>query len=290
MAKNKVYIALFLLPTIFLFLIVYTVSLGVLFGTSFTEWTIGTRPVFKGIENYIKMFAEDSDFRQSLLNTTIWIILQSTVHVFIGVVFAIILRMKEFYWKFARTVYMIPNIISGAAVGMLFVCILNPDFGAVNSIVRLFGNKDFAQNWFMDYATSFFSLTMTWLPYAAIVTILILAEIAAISESLFESARIDGASELRINIHIVIPMLRNIIGTCVILAATSMLQKLDIIMMTTGGGPGNLTMNLPIYIYKTALMDNNFGYSNTIGTFLVVYGIVLVLLFQKLFKIGDSHV
>jgi raffinose/stachyose/melibiose transport system permease protein len=198
--------------------------------------------------------------------------------------------MKEFYWKFARTVYMIPNIISGAAVGMLFLCILNPDFGAVNNIVRLLGNKDFSLNWFMDYSTSFFSVTMTWLPYAAVVSILVLAEIAAIPESLYESARIDGANEIQINMHIVIPMLRNIIGTCVILAATSMLQKLDIILMTTSGGPGNLTMNLPYYIYRTALIDNNFGYSNTIGVFLVVFGIVLVLFFQKLFKIGNSHV
>lgn len=197
--------------------------------------------------------------------------------------------MKEFYWKFARTVYMFPNIISGAAVGMLFLCMLNPEFGAVNSIARLFGNADYAQNWFMDYATAFFSVTMTWLPYAAVVTILILAEIAAIPESLFESARIDGASNLKINLYIIIPMLRNIIGTCVILAGTSMLQKMDIILMTTGGGPGNETMNLPIYIYKTALMDNNFGYSNSVGVFLIGFGLIFVLLCRNLFRIGSSQ-
>lgn len=290
MANNKVYIVLFLVPTIILFLIVYAVSLVILFGTSFTEWSVGTKPVFIGLENYIRMLANDSDFRQSFMNTALWIILQSTVHVLIGVVFAIILNMKEFYWKFARTVYMIPNIISGAAVGMLFLCILNPDFGALNSIVRLFGNKEFSQNWFMDYSTSFFSVTMTWLPYAAVVTILVLAEIAAIPESLFESARIDGAGELMINLHIVLPMLRNILGTCVILAGTSMLQKLDIIMMTTGGGPGNLTMNLPMYIYKTALMDNDFGYSNTVGVFLVGFGVALILLYRNIFRIGNSQV
>ncbi len=289
MTKNKGYIALFLIPTIILFLVVYAVSIAILFGTSFTEWATGTKPVFIGLDNYIKMFTDDSDFRQSLINTIIWIILQSTVHVCIGVLLAIILNMKEFYWKFARTVFMIPNIISGAAVGMLFLCILNPEFGAVNSIIRLLGVEDFSQNWFMDYRTSFFSVTMTWLPYAAIVTILVLAEIAAIPDGLFEAARIDGASEIKINLYIVLPLLRNIIGTCVILSGTSMLQKLDIIMMTTGGGPGNQTMNLPMYIYKTALMDNNFGYSNTIGTFLVAFGIVLVLIYRKIFRIGSSE-
>lgn len=287
--KNRGYITLFLLPTVALFIIVYAVSLVILFGTSFTEWSAGRSPVFTGLANYIKLFTDDADFRQSALNTGIWVVLQSTVHVVIGTLFAVILSMKEFYWKFARTVYMFPNIISGAAVGMLFLCMLNPEFGAVNSIVRLFGNADYSQNWFMDYATAFLSVTMTWLPYAAVVTILILAEIAAIPESLFESARIDGASNFKINLYIIIPMLRNIIGTCVILSGTSMLQKMDIILMTTGGGPGNATMNLPIYIYKTALMDNNFGYSNSVGVFLIGFGLIFVLLCRNLFRIGSSE-
>ncbi|ASA20688.1 carbohydrate ABC transporter permease [Paenibacillus donghaensis] len=287
--KNRGYITLFLLPTVALFILVYAVSLVILFGTSFTEWSAGRSPKFIGLTNYIQLFTDDADFRQSALNTGIWVVLQSTIHVAIGTIFAIILSMKEFYWKFARTVYMFPNIISGAAVGMLFLCMLNPDFGAVNSIARLFGNADFSQNWFMDYATAFFSVTMTWLPYAAVVTILILAEIAAIPESLYESARIDGASTLKINLYIVIPMLRNIIGTCVILSGTSMLQKMDIILMTTGGGPGNETMNLPIYIYKTALMDNNFGYSNSVGVFLIGFGLIFVLLCRNLFRIGSSQ-
>lgn len=290
MAKNKGYIAMFLLPTIILFLIVYAVSIAILFGSSFTEWTTGTKPVFIGLKNYVQMLTEDMDFRKGLLNTGIWIFLQSTVHVVIGVLFAIILNMKEFYWKFARTVFMIPNIISGAAVGMLFLCILNPEFGAVNSIIRLLGFNDFSQNWFMDYRTSFFAVTMTWLPYAAVVTILVLAEIAAIPDALYEAARIDGANEIQINLYVTLPLLRNIIGTCVLLSGTSMLQKLDILVMTTGGGPGNLTLNLPMYIYRTALMDNNFGYSNTIGTFLVIFGIALVLLYRKIFKIGSSEV
>lgn len=290
MANNKGYILLFLVPTIVLFTLVYAVSIVILLGTSFTEWSTGLKPVFVGLSNYMHMFTQDKNFREGFFNTALWVLLQSTIHVLIGLVFAIILNMKEFYWKFARTVFMFPNIISGAAVGMLFLCMLNPNFGAVNSIVRLFVNSDYAQNWFMDYTTAFLSVTMTWLPYAAVVTILILAEIAAIPDSLFESARIDGASELKINLFIIIPMLRNIIGTCVILAGTSMLQKMDIIMMTTGGGPGNTTLNLPMYIYKTALMDNNFGYSNSVGVFLIGFGIVFVLLVRYLFRIGNSQV
>lgn len=289
MTKNKTRIVLFLVPTVVLFLLVYGASLIILVGTSFTEWRIGSKIVFNGFSNYVKMLSNDSDFLQSLKNTVVWIILQSTLHVAIGVCFALILAKKEFYWKFARTAYMIPNIISSAALGMLFLCILNPEFGALNSLIRVQGYSEFYHNWFMDYRTSFIVVTMTWLPFAAIVTILVLAEIAAISESIFEAARIDGANDFKMNLYIVLPMLRNIIGTCVILGGTSMLQKLDIIMITTGGGPGNTTMNLPMYIFKTALVDNNFAYANTIGVFLVILGFVFVLLTQRLFKICSSE-
>jgi raffinose/stachyose/melibiose transport system permease protein len=288
--KNKGFIPLFILPTVILFCIVYAASLVIMVGSSFTDWSIGSKISFIGLSNYIKIITEDADFRRSLINTIIWIVLQSTIHIVIGVAFALILAKKEFYWKFARTSYMVPNIISGAAMGMLFLCILNPEFGAVNKFIESLGFVDFSKNWFMDYSTAFFSVTMTWLPYAAVITLLVLAEIASMSESIFESARIDGATEMQINLYITIPMLRNILGTCVIIAGTSMVQKLDIIMMTTGGGPGNTTMNLPVYIYKSALMDNNFGYANTLGVILVVIGICFVILTQKLFKFGKSDV
>ncbi len=289
MKKNKFWIVIFLIPAIALFATVFFVSLAVLFGTSFTNWKIGSNIEFIGFRNYINLFTNDSDFRKGLLNTVIWIVLQSTVHVAIGITFALILARKEFYWKIARTAYMIPNIISNAALGMLYVTLLNPEFGAVNKLINMLGFKDFSKNWFMDYSTAFFSVTMTWLPYAAVVTILILAELAAIPESILESAQIDGAGEFKTNIYIVLPMLRNIIGTCVILAATSMLQQLDRILMTTGGGPGTETLNLPLYIYRTALIDNNFAYANTVGVFLVILGIALVLVISGIFKIGTSH-
>ncbi len=289
MTTKRLNIVLFIVPTLLLFLIVYGAALAILFFSSLTEWNIGLKPVFIGLQNYIGIFTDDKVFRTSLINTLIWILLQSTIHVAIGITLALILNKKEFYWKFTRTVFMIPNIISGAAIGMLFVCILSPEVGAVNNLIRLIGFKDFSTNWFMDYSTAFFSVTMTWLPYAAVTTILVLAEIAAIPASIFEAAKIDGSSDFHINLYVVLPMLKNIIGTCVIICATSMVQKLDIIAVTTGGGPGSTTMNLPMYIYRTALIDNNFGYANAVGFFLVLLGIVVVLTIQRLFRMGESN-
>ena len=289
MKKNIKWLIIFLLPTLALFVLVFVASLVRLVHTSFFDWTLGYDMEFSGFANYFQLF-KTRDFLAAAKNTLIWVVLQSTVHVFIGLLVALILFKKQFYWKFIRTVYMFPNIICSAALGMLYLCILNPEFGGVNRLVRSLGFTDFAQNWFMDFRTAFLSVTMTWLPYAAVVTILILAEIAAIEESVIESAKIDGASDLKINLYIIIPMLRNVLATCVIMAATSMLQKMDVLYMTTQGGPGNHTLNMAYYIYRTALVDNNFGLANAAGTVMVLFGIVLVMILSRVFRIGTSNI
>ena len=88
---------------------------------------------------------------------------------------------------------------------------------------------------------------------------------------------------------IILPLLRNVIGTCVILAATSMLKEFEMIFLTTKGGPYNLTYNMPLYLYKTAMMSNNYGYANAIGTLLIGVGVVVVIVINTVFKFGQAE-
>lgn len=288
MTKKKKWIVIFLAPGLLLFVFVFLISLVQLGVTSFTDWTIGTVPAFAGLKNYIYLFTEDTEFQQSIINTIIWILLQSTVHVCIGTTLALILRRRKWYTNLMRGVFMIPNIISSAALGMLFLCIMNPQFGMVNNLIRFVTGSDFSQNWFLGADTAFFSVTLTWLPYAGLVTILVMAEMASIPEDIYEAARVDGATDFQIDIRIVLPMMRNIIGTATVLAATSMLQKLDIIMMTTNGGPAGKTMNMPMYLYQTALTDNNYGLANAQGVVLIAIGLVVVGLIRGIYRMDKE--
>lgn len=287
MKQNKTVQYLFLVPGLILFTLIFGFSIILLMSTSFTDWTIGSDRVFVGLKNYISLLHERS-FLISLKNTVIWIVLQSTVHVAIGTTVALILMRRKFYWKFVRTVYMIPNIVSAAAVGMMFSIILNPEFGAVNNFLKIFLGPEFSQNWFMDKSSAFAAVTFTWLPYASVITILVLAEITAIDTSIYEAAKLDGVTGFQEVIYITLPLLKNIVGTCAILGGTSMLQKLDIIMMTTQGGPRDLTMNLPYYIYKTALTNNDFGMANASGVYLIILGSITVIVINKLFHMGKD--
>jgi raffinose/stachyose/melibiose transport system permease protein len=257
--------------------------------TSFTDWVVASQPAFIGLYNYIKLFTEDTQFLRAGLNTLVWILLQSTIHVMIGVLTALILARKSFYWKFTRTVYMFPNIISSAAMGMMFVMLLNPSFGAVNSLLNVLGYQNLP-NWFMDPKTAFGAVTATWLPYAATITILVLAEMTSLDQGIMEAATIDGATELQKNIYIVLPLMKNIIGTSTILAAASMLQKVDIIMMTTKGGPGDRTLNLPMYVYNTAFTSNDFGLSNAAGMVMIILGLIVVSIINSIFGMNKKEI
>lgn len=289
MAKNnKKWIIIFLMPSVILFMVIFAYPLINVFYTSFFHSTAFDKQYFIGIQNYIDLFTKDSTFKTALKNTIIWILFQSTIHVTFGVIVAIVLSKKIRGWKVARAAFMVPNIISAAALGMLFLNIFNPQIGFVNGFMKIIGWKNFNVNWFANGNTAFFSVTLTWILYAGLITLLVMSEIGAIPETVFEAAKIDGANDLEIDLFIILPNLKNIIQTAVILAATSMITQFDLIYITTGGGPGDSTINLGLYLYKVANLESNYGVSNAIGVVQIVVGLVAVFLIAKIFNIGKK--
>jgi raffinose/stachyose/melibiose transport system permease protein len=149
--------------------------------------------------------------------------------------------------------------------------------------------EEFAHNWSFEPSTAFLSVTATWLLYAGLIMLLVLTEIGTIPASLYEAADLDGASQWQKDLFITLPQLRNVIGTCIIIASTSKLKEFELIYLTTKGGPGTETMNLPLYLYNTAITQNNFGYSNMIGTVLIALGLVLIYIISRAFRIASDE-
>lgn len=283
--KNKKHwIVLFTLPCFLLFCLVYAAPIVMVLYTSLCNYTVSTSPVFMGLENF-KVIFQDTDFKVSVVNTLKWVLIQSTFHVTLGLVMALILRRKPKGWKVVRTAYMIPNIIPTAATGVMFTLLLNPTFGILKPIyewlgmdtmhvVNLFGNSRYA----------FWTVTATWVFYSGFNTIIFLAEMGAIDKEIYEAAVVDGATPWQADRYITIPLMKNIFGTCVTLASVAMVSQFDIIYMTTKGGPGNATLNLPTYLYKIVTLENNYGKANAVGVIQIALGLVLVVLIQQLFK------
>lgn len=282
--NKKIWIFLFTIPCMILFALVYAAPIITVFYTSLCDYTAFNSPAFQGIKNFITIFS-DSDFICSIRNTLLWVVLQSTIHVGVGLAMALVLRRKPKGWKFARTAYMIPNIIPTAATGVMFTLLLNPMFGIVKPIMDFLG-IDYAMvpNLFGNSRYAFWTVTATWILYSGFNTIIFLAEMGAVSKEIYEAAAIDGATPWQADRYITLPLMRNVCGTCVTLASVAMVSQFDIIYMTTKGGPGTSTLNLPIYLYKAATLENNYGKANAVGVVQIIIGITLVILIKGLFR------
>lgn len=288
MKVKKWKLAIFLLPCLLLFALIYLIPMIMVFGSSFFNWKAGGVFEFVGLDNYINAFLHDARMMTAIRNTGIWVLLQSVVHVGIGTVIAFMLAKKCRGWKVLRTIYMIPNVISAAALGVIFINVFNPKYGLINSLISQLTGTSFQKNWFFEQNSAFITVTWSWLLYTGMIIIVVLAGLLAIPEDVIEAARIDGATEMQINFRIRLPLIRTVLGTSVILAATSMLREFELIYLTTNGGPGDMTLNLPLYLYKTSMTDNNYGYANMMGVVLIVAGIVTVYAINKIFRMNEA--
>ena len=230
--NKKIWIFLFTIPCMILFALVYAAPIITVFYTSLCDYTAFNSPAFQGIKNFITIFS-DSDFICSIRNTLLWVVLQSTIHVGVGLAMALVLRRKPKGWKFARTAYMIPNIIPTAATGVMFTLLLNPMFGIVKPIMDFLG-IDYAMvpNLFGNSRYAFWTVTATWILYSGFNTIIFLAEMGAVSKEIYEAAAIDGATPWQADRYITLPLMRNVCGTCVTLASVAMVSPVSYTHLT----------------------------------------------------------
>lgn len=282
--KNLKWIFLFLFPSILIFLIFNMIPIITIFVTSFTKWDGFNTPQFIGVDNFTRLF-QDNTFIISSINLLKWSVLASTVHVGFGVLVAFILYEKPIGGKFTKSVFMIPNVISAAAWALIFKFLFDNEMGVINSFVRIIF-PDFNVSWLNSSPYAFWAVTLTWLFFAVIVTLIVLNELLAIPDSLIEAAQIDGATKWDIVRRIQLPMCRKSIGTSVIASITARVAMYEQIALTTSGGPADDTMNLPLMLVNS-INNYNYGYANTIGVMMIIFGLVTLVAVNKLFRMND---
>lgn len=285
---SRFWIVLFLTPTVLLFLFLYAYPMLTILGTSFTDWRLASEVSFVGFSQYRKML-DHSAFLSSLTNTVVWLLLHWVFYVGIALAVALSSAKKGLLSSFVRVVYLIPNMIPLAALAFIFYLLFSPSIGLINEIIGAFVPGDFLHNWYQHPTTAFLTVTLSSLLFGGILTLLIAAEISSISPEVFESARMDGAGNVQTAFYVTIPLLRNIIGVCLILTTVHVLKMFELVFLTTNGGPGNLTMNLPVMIYRTAMFNNNFGYSNAIAVVTILVGVASMLTISQIFRTGKAN-
>lgn len=286
--KNQnIIITLFLIPAIALFAVFFAYPLVTVFITSFCDWTLGQEATFAGLKNYITLFRDDPDFKDALKNTLVWTVLTVAVQVPLSVLVALVLSKKPHGWKFIRNCYIIPNIISTVAIGAIFTNMLDAEYGIINAVIRLF-DPDFYVSWLQDTRTAFWAVTLSWIFYGGANVLLLLAEISAIPKSIIEAARIDGATDAQIDRMIILPHLRNVLGTVTVIVSSFAITEFSEVYILTKGGPLTKTLNLGVYLHRTAMLENHYSIANAVGMVQLVLGAVCIFLINKAFRMGKS--
>ncbi len=279
--KRNIYLSI--LPAFLIFSTFLILPIFILVVTSFSRWN-GGDVVFIGVTNYVRLL-NDPAFWKAILNTVIWIAVAVFIHLPLAVLAALILSKKIRGWKIFRTLIFLPNIVSYASLAFVFQQIYNPRYGFINNTLDSLGFK--RQDFLFQSDTALTALILTWLFMVGLYMIIVMAEIVAIPESLYEAAAIDGATQTQQDLFITVPLLRNVVGTCTILSVTQSLIYFEGILLTTEGGPRNATLNLPMLAYKhKELVD--WGYANTVGVVIFLLGILSIVVIWQLFRVGKK--
>lgn len=280
--------AVFLAPAVAMFVLVYLYPLITVTITSFTRWTGLSVPQFIGLNNFLRLL-HSNEFRFALVNTLIWGLVAAFIHVPFGVTVALILARKPKGWRFTRAVFMIPNVIGWTALSLLFRFVYEPNAGILDGLLKALGITKHSINWLYDPHTAFVSVTFIWLPFAAVITLITMAELLSIPPEVQEAAQIDGASPLQIDLRVNLPMVWPIVGTGMILAVTAVFKQFEIIYLTTGGGPGNNTMIISVMIVNNIFDSQEYGYANALAFVLLIIGMIVVGSIQLLFRLSRSY-
>jgi raffinose/stachyose/melibiose transport system permease protein len=277
-------IALSLLPGVALFVIFILIPLGVLVVTSFARWNV-LGLTFTGFDNYGRLI-HDAIFWKAFTNTALYAAAGIFIQVPLGAAVGMILAQRIRGWRIFRAILFAPVVVSGAAYALIFANVYNASYGLLNWALELVGIG--GRDWLFTVDSALPAVAATFAFNIGFSMILVMTEVTSIPLDILEAAQVDGATPFQRQIRIVLPLLRHVIGTCVLLSLLSSLAFFDIVYILTSGGPNNATVTLTVYAFQQYTADQ-WGYANAIGVFIVITGFLVIVAMKKLFRIGERE-
>ncbi|MBY0147551.1 carbohydrate ABC transporter permease [Neobacillus niacini] len=248
----------------------------------------GTNLTFVGLENYARLL-KDPVFLTTVKNTVIYLIIQVPIMIILALFISVLLNDKTLKFKgFFRTAIFLPCVTSLVAYSVTFKYLFGQD-GIVNIMLMKMSLIAEPISWLTDpfwaKITIIAAITWRWTGYNMI---FYLSALQNVDHSIYEAAKIDGASPIQTFFKITIPMLKPIILFTSITSTIGTLQLFDEVMNITAGGPGNATMTISQYIYNLSFKYTpDFGYAATVSYAIVI----LIVIFSIIqFKVaGDKN-
>lgn len=236
--------------------------------------------------NYVELI-KDKNVWTALKNTLIMTIVTIVGQVGMALLLALMVDNIKYGAKVIRTVYFFPIVVSATALGLLFNLVFLYDKGMLNQLLSIFGREELIDWKSKDKALFTMMLPVMW-QYVGFYFVIIITGLNNISEELYEVASIDGATRLERIRYITLPLLHNVLCTCVVLAVTGALKVFDLPWtMFPKGMPNKSTFLTGTYMYYQTMEAKNVDYGATLAIMIVVLGVILSKVVNKIFKEKD---
>jgi raffinose/stachyose/melibiose transport system permease protein len=237
---------------------------------------------FDGINNYVRMLG-DHTIKTALKNTFVMTAFSVVFQVGLALLLALMVDSIKRGAQFFRTVYFFPIVVSATAIGLMFNLFYFYNGGLFNQLRVIAGKEPVL--WLSDEnALLMVCMPVIW-QYVGFYFVIILTGINGIPEELFEYACLDGVTGINKIRYITLPLISDVIKTCLILAITGALKVFDLPwVIAPGGAPKGITHFLGTYMYQMTFISQNVGYGASIAVLIVIFGLLVSFLVNKLFK------
>ncbi|PJE21127.1 sugar ABC transporter permease [Mycobacterium paragordonae] len=248
---------------------------------SVQKWDMFTPAKFVGLDNFHNLFTSDPLFLIAMRNTVIYTVGTVLPTVLISLAVAGVLNRKVKGIGVFRTIVFLPLAISSVVMAVVWQFVFNTDNGLLNIMLGWVGIGPVP--WLVEPHWAMVSLCMVsvWrsVPFA---TVILLAAMQGIPETVYEAARIDGAGEIRQFVSVTVPLVRGAMSFVVVISIIHAFQSFDLVYVLTGanGGPETGTYVLGIMLFQHAFSFLEFGYASALAW--VMFAILLVLTLLQL--------
>jgi raffinose/stachyose/melibiose transport system permease protein len=283
--SNKKTIAVLVAPGIGIMLFAIAIPLVISFYLSLFRWTGFGPMTFIGFHNYVRL-ASDQVFWRSLYNVFLLIVVTIGIqNVFAFFIASLLKKLTSRMSHILRTIFFIPATLSLVVVTRLWVIIYHPTFGMLNRFIQFLGFTNFELAWLGNPRTAIWAVIwiMIWQGFGWALLFLY-GGLMTVPKELEEAALVDGVNKLQMQRFVVLPSMMPVVQSVVIISVISSFKQMEMIYLSTEGGPGGTTQFLANYLYLRAFKFGEYGYGNAISVLVVLIAIFATILIQRVFK------
>ncbi|MDP9184441.1 MAG: sugar ABC transporter permease [Actinomycetota bacterium] len=274
---------LFLSPWLIGLLAFWIVPILASAALSLSTYKIITPPRFVGLENYRDMLFHDRTFWVSIRVTLKFMLLSVPLYLVCGLVLSLLLNLKMRGINLFRTILFLPSVLSGVAVAVLWVALLNPDVGAVNKVLEAIGIQD-PPRWLDSPTWAVPSVVLVGLWGIGGGAIIYLSGLQNISAQLYEAALLDGAGPWQRFRYVTFPMLTPTLLFVLLTGLIDAFQVFDLAYVLSRGGQGGLGDSLQFYLinlWNEAFQNHRYGYASALAWVMVLAATAVILVIFK---------